>query len=154
MEKATPMTIIIEIKLEVQAELSRQAAAGGVDIGSYAASLLEEAAHFRAGSTLSQSQLDATLQELAQFSHKIPLLPDEAFSRESLGSGSGLMPGGDACLLGQQHPVLVAEGYSSAIPRGRLGSLERLDPPTRQDRLKAIRDAPNDAGDSILASAD
>ena len=47
-------------------------------------SLLEEAARFRAGSTLSQSELDATLQELAQFSHKIPLLPDEAFSRESL----------------------------------------------------------------------
>ena len=39
MEKATPMTIIIEIELEVQAELSRQAAAHGVDIGSYAAEL-------------------------------------------------------------------------------------------------------------------
>ena len=79
------MTIIIDIKPEVQAELSRQAAAHGVDIGSYVASLLEEAAHIRAGSkTLSQSQLDATLRELAQFSHKIPLLRDEAFSRESL----------------------------------------------------------------------
>ena len=79
------MTIIIDIKPEVQAELSRQAAKHGVDIGSYAASLLEEAAHIPAGSkTLSQSQLDTTLQELAQFSHKIPLLPDEAFSRESL----------------------------------------------------------------------
>jgi hypothetical protein len=83
--KATPMTIIVDIRPEVQAELTRQAAAHGVDIGRYAASLLEEAAHFPAGSkTLSQSQLDATLQELAQFSHKIPLLPDEAFSRESL----------------------------------------------------------------------
>ena len=38
------MTIIIEIKPEVEAELSRQAAAHGVDIVSYAASLLEEAA--------------------------------------------------------------------------------------------------------------
>jgi hypothetical protein len=34
--------------------------------------------------TLNQSQLDNTLRELAQFSHKIPMLPDEAFSRESL----------------------------------------------------------------------
>jgi hypothetical protein len=33
------MTIIIEIKPEVQAELSRQASAYGVDIGAYAASL-------------------------------------------------------------------------------------------------------------------
>jgi len=80
-----PMTIIIDVKPEVQAELSRQAAAHDVDIGTYAASLLEEAAHFPAGSkTLSQSQLDTTLRELAQFSHKIPLLPDEAFPRESL----------------------------------------------------------------------
>ena len=79
------MTIIVDIKPEVQEELSRQAAAHGVDIGAYAASLLEEAAHVPARSkTLSQSQLEHTLQELAQFSRKIPLLPDEAFSRESL----------------------------------------------------------------------
>ena len=83
--KATPMTIIIDIKPEVQAELSRQAAAHGVDVGAYAATLLEEAAHISAGpKKLSQHQLDRTIQELAQFSHKIPLLPDEAFSRESL----------------------------------------------------------------------
>src|ERR1700722_17946428 len=61
--KATPMTIIIDIKPEVQAELSRQAAAHGVDIGAYAASLLEEAAHVPGSKTLSQSQLDHTLQE-------------------------------------------------------------------------------------------
>jgi hypothetical protein len=79
------MTIIVDIRPEVQAELSRQAAAHGADIGAYAASLLEEAAHVPSGSkTISQSDLDNTLQELAQFSHKIPLLSDEAFSRESL----------------------------------------------------------------------
>ena len=79
------MTIVIEIKPEVQAELSRQAAAHGVDIGSYAASLLEKAAHAPARSkTLSQIQLDNTLRELSQFSHKIPLRSDEAFSRENL----------------------------------------------------------------------
>jgi hypothetical protein len=79
------MTIIIDIKPEVQAELSRKAAAHGVDIGAYAASLLEEAAQVPDGSKkLTQNQLYKTLQELAQYSHKIPLLPDEAFSRESL----------------------------------------------------------------------
>jgi hypothetical protein len=79
------MTILIDIKPEVQEALSRQAAAHGVDIGSYAAGLLEEAAQQSTGSkTLSQNQLDDTLRELAQFSHKIPLLPDEAFSRENL----------------------------------------------------------------------
>jgi hypothetical protein len=63
------MTIIIDIRPEVQAELSRQAAAHGVDIAAYAASLLEEAAQFPVGSKpLSASQLDKTLEELAQFS--------------------------------------------------------------------------------------
>lgn len=79
------MSIVVDIKPEVQAELGRQAAARGVEVGAYAATLLEEAAQVSAGSKkLSQSQLDNTLRELAQFSHKIPLLPDEAFSRESL----------------------------------------------------------------------
>ena len=79
------MTIIIDIKPEIQAELGRHAAAHGVDIVAYAASLLEEAAQFPVRSmVLSASQLDKTLEEIAQFSHKIPSLPDEAFSRESL----------------------------------------------------------------------
>ena len=72
------MTIVVNIKREVQEELSRQAAAHGVDISSYAATLLEDAAHVAASQkALSQSQL----AELSQFSHKIPLLPEEAFSR-------------------------------------------------------------------------
>jgi hypothetical protein len=79
------MTIVIDLKPEVQAELGRQAAAHGVDLGAFAASLLEEAAHAPSGSkTLNQDQLDNTLQELAQFSDRIPVLPDEAFSREGL----------------------------------------------------------------------
>jgi hypothetical protein len=65
--------------------LGRQAAAQGIDLGDYAANLLEEAAHLAAESKrLSQEQLDKTIKELAQFSNRIPSLPDEAFSRENL----------------------------------------------------------------------
>jgi len=39
------MTMLIEIKPEVEAELSRQAAAQGIDVNAYAASLLELAAN-------------------------------------------------------------------------------------------------------------
>jgi hypothetical protein len=79
------MTITIDIKPEIKAELSRQAAAHGVDMEAYAASLLEEAAHTPAGpKTLSQHQLDKALQEIAQFSNKIPSLHDETFTRENL----------------------------------------------------------------------
>jgi hypothetical protein len=73
------MTIIIEIKPGVQADLCRRAAAHGVDIEAYAGSLLGEATHLSGGpKTLSQTQLENTLRELGQFSHKIPLPPDEA----------------------------------------------------------------------------
>ena len=79
------MTITVDIRPEVQAELARQAAAQGRAIEAYAASLLEEAAHLPAGtSRLNQDRLENTLREMAQFSHKIPALPDEAFTRESL----------------------------------------------------------------------
>lgn len=65
--------------------MTRQAAAHGIGLEPYAASLLEEAAHVASQANgLTKERLDQTFKELAQFSHKIPLLPDEAFSRESL----------------------------------------------------------------------
>ena len=79
------MSIIINIKPKIEMELTRQAAAHGEDIDAYAATLLEEAVHVGAESKkLSPDQLGRTMQELAQFSERITLLPDEAFSRESL----------------------------------------------------------------------
>jgi hypothetical protein len=78
------MSILIHIKPEAEAELPRQAAAHGVQPEDYAAALLEEAMHLGNGKKLKADQLDRTLRELGQFSHKIPLLPDEAFTREGL----------------------------------------------------------------------
>ncbi len=43
------MTITVDIRPEIQAELARQAAAHGSAIEAYAASLLEEAVHLPAG---------------------------------------------------------------------------------------------------------
>jgi hypothetical protein len=79
------MTITVDITPEAQAELARQAAAHGRAIEAYAASLLEEAAHLPAGANrLNEDSLEKALLEMAQFSHKIPSLPEEAFARESL----------------------------------------------------------------------
>ena len=77
------MTIAVDIKPEVQDELARRAAAHGCAVEAYVASLIEEAVHLptRAGK-LSQDRLESTLREMAQFSHKIPALTDEAFARE------------------------------------------------------------------------
>jgi hypothetical protein len=79
------MTIAVDITPETQAELARQAAAQGRAIEAYVASLLEEAAHLPAShASLSLDRLENALLEMAQFSHKIPSLPDEAFTCESL----------------------------------------------------------------------
>lgn len=57
-----------------------------MDVAPYVATLLKEGAHISSGAAkrLNQAELDAALAEIAQFSRKIPSLPDEAFSRQSL----------------------------------------------------------------------
>jgi len=79
------MTITVDIGPEVQAELKRRAAACGSQLEQYAASLLEEAVQDPAPHLkLSEASIENTFLEMAQFSHKIPSLPDSAFTRESL----------------------------------------------------------------------
>jgi hypothetical protein len=80
------MTITINIKPEVEAELARQAEVRGMDVPAYAATLLEQAAHPPKAESVNRSleEFEKTLDRIAQFSDKIPVLPDEAFSRESL----------------------------------------------------------------------
>jgi hypothetical protein len=52
------MTITLEIKPEIEAALARQAAANGMGVGDYAASLLEEAANAPSSTTQSASARD------------------------------------------------------------------------------------------------
>ena len=79
------MTITINIKPEIEAELARQAEVRGMDVPAYAATLLEQAAQPHPdAANRSMEEFEKTLDRIAQFSHKIPVLPDEAFSRESL----------------------------------------------------------------------
>ena len=55
------MSIIINIRPEAQAQLTRQAAAHGVQPEDYVATLLEEAVHLGAAKKLTTDQLDRTL---------------------------------------------------------------------------------------------
>jgi hypothetical protein len=52
------MTITLEIKPEIEAALARQAAANGMGVGDYAASLLEEAANAPSATTQSAAAQD------------------------------------------------------------------------------------------------
>jgi plasmid stability protein len=80
------MTITIDIRPEVQAELARQAAAHGRAVEAYVASLLEAAVgpDRLSAEHMSVDRLESTFREIAEFSYKIPSVPDEAFARESL----------------------------------------------------------------------
>jgi plasmid stability protein len=77
------MTITVHIAPEVQAELERQAAAHDRTVEVYAAGLLEEAVRVPAG-RMGVDRMEAAIREIAEFSHKIPSLPDEALTREHL----------------------------------------------------------------------
>lgn len=79
------MTITINIKPEIEAELASQAEVRGMDVPAYAASLLERAAKSRRSDVdRDLEEFEKSLDRIAQYSDKIPALPDEAFSRESL----------------------------------------------------------------------
>ena len=87
------MTIHVEIPPEVQAELAAQARARGMDVPAYAATLLQQAAQPIRYETEERGieEFENTLDRIAQSSHKMPIFPDEAFSRQGLIPGSRLM---------------------------------------------------------------
>jgi hypothetical protein len=74
------MTMLLEIRPEVKAELSRQAAAHGIDVDAYAASLLGEAARSSAVMTRDPAGLPQSLQDI--FEAVRGLADDVDFSRK------------------------------------------------------------------------
>ena len=80
------MTLTIEIKPEVEAALAARAESQGVDVASYAASLVEEAvAPDLPRPKRSREEVRAWLDSLAQFSDQMgDHLDNETFSREMI----------------------------------------------------------------------
>lgn len=83
------MMLTLEISLEVQRELAREAQVRGVPVPALAASLLEEAvarplATTPAPAQRSPLQIRAWLDSLAEFSDQIPARPGETFSRSMI----------------------------------------------------------------------
>jgi hypothetical protein len=75
------------ITIVVPDEITRQANERGVGVSVYVTGLLAQAADrplLPVPKPLSDQEFEAALDRLARFSHEIPALPIEAFSRESL----------------------------------------------------------------------
>jgi hypothetical protein len=75
----------IELKPEIEAKIVAAAQAEGLEPSVYAGSVIERALLENAAPKVSRDpqEVRAWLDSLAQFSDKIPQLPDEAFARES-----------------------------------------------------------------------
>ena len=77
------------ISLQIPPELAIQAARRGIAVTTYIEQILiKEMAATKPvlprSPRLTQEEFDAVLDALAQFSHKIPDLPDSAFTREAI----------------------------------------------------------------------
>ena len=77
------------ISMQIPDELAIQAARRGVDVKAYIEQILiKEVAAAKPVlprlPQLTQEQFDAAMDAVAQFSHKIPDLPDSAFTREAI----------------------------------------------------------------------
>jgi hypothetical protein len=78
--------VTISIQLEPQIELSllARARAQGMTLGAYVQSLVEGAAAERQSPSMSDEEFEAALDELADGSENLPILPPEAYTRENI----------------------------------------------------------------------
>ena len=79
------MSINIELKPEVEEKLEQEAAARGVSVETYVGDLIErQFSRTDSTSQPSAEELDRLLDSLAEGSEDRPVLPAEAYTRESI----------------------------------------------------------------------
>lgn len=78
------MTIQLELKPEVEANLAAQARARGVPLDVYLQRVIEDLAQVEEAGPSSLPDLEATLDTLAGMGSSLPQLPSSAFGRESI----------------------------------------------------------------------
>ena len=78
------MALILQLRPDLEETLSEQARARGLSLEEYVQSLLEQQLYPSRKPRLTMEEFRAALDELAEYSHKIPDLPDEAFTREGI----------------------------------------------------------------------
>jgi hypothetical protein len=82
------MEIRIDLTPQMEAGLSAQAQMQGMSVNAYVQSMIERIAAQRSATDLSLEDFEAGLDELAAASDNLPVLPAEAYTRESI-NGDG-----------------------------------------------------------------
>ena len=78
------MTVRLELKPDIEANLAAQARARGIPLDAYLQSVIEDLARTEGVRPASLQDLEATLDALAEMGRDLPHLPSSAFSRESI----------------------------------------------------------------------
>ena len=78
------MTVRLDLKPDVEANLAAQARARGISLDAYLQSVIEDLARTESAVPASLQDLEATLDALAEMGKDLPHLSSSAFSRESI----------------------------------------------------------------------
>jgi hypothetical protein len=81
------MTITLELEPELEQRVLAQAAANGVSPEAYLLSVIEEAAPPSPPELTTLEQFEAALDAFSEGTEALPVLPPEAFTRESIYEG-------------------------------------------------------------------
>jgi hypothetical protein len=81
------VTITIQLTPELEAALQARAVEQGVSLRDYVQSVIAQLATTERRPRVALEELDAALDEMAEDSDKIPVLPAEAYTRESIYKG-------------------------------------------------------------------
>jgi hypothetical protein len=78
------MSITVELTPEVEARIWARACAQGVSLAVYLQTVIEQIAALESSEVASLEEFEAGMDALAEGSEQIPVLPPEAYSRESI----------------------------------------------------------------------
>jgi hypothetical protein len=78
------VTITVQLEPEVETSLLARARAQGMTLDAYVQSLIEGAAAEPESQQMSDEEFEAALDELAEGSEQLPILPPEAYTREGI----------------------------------------------------------------------
>jgi len=78
------MTVRLDLRSDVEAQLAAQARARGVPLDAYLQGVIEDLARIDAVRPASPREIEAALDSLAEMGRGLPRLPSSALSRESI----------------------------------------------------------------------
>ena len=81
------MTVLLDLQPELEKRVQAQAAAHGVSVEAYLVSVIEKAALPAEPEEATLAEFEAALDAFSEGTEALPVLPAEAFSRESIYEG-------------------------------------------------------------------